>query len=236
MGFFGLFRSKEEKLAEAIADLYDYVVLATFRSTIAVEKALEEKMETTLEPSASYDLRREFFCFYSHLMDYFSFRALGERRRDIVMDRHFEDGIIPLVYSSMSRASDEVQVAHARDLLERYNVMTFEYAKSPAVFVSNFDEVLNRRGTPGVNDALSDKPEAKVSRLAQYVNETLEEHVPGFGIESEYIRQRNKVWGGGHPEGQRFIELFIIIQVSVYAELAKANLPEKLQKIGRLIQ
>ena len=173
MGFFGLFRSKEEKLARAIAELYAHIGLATIKTEIAVTTMLKEKLETTLEPSASYDLRCEFFCFYAHILDYFSFGALGERGRDIVTDYGIEEGISDLVNSSMPRSSYEVKVAHAQDLLERFNVMTFEYAKSRSVFVSNFNQVLQHGGVPGVNDAFSDEPESKVSRLVQNVNETL---------------------------------------------------------------
>ena len=236
MPFFGLLRSKEEKLARAIAELYAYIGLATIKTEMAVTAMLEEKLETTLEPSASYDLRCELFCFYAHMLDYFSFGALGERGRDIVTDNGIEGGIADLVNSSMSGASYEVKIVHAQDLLERFNVMTFEYSKSPSVFVSNFYTVIQRGGVPGVNDAFSDEPEAKISRLAQYVNETLQEHVPGFGIESEYIRQMDEAWGGGHPEGESFTALFITIQNSVYMALAEANLTEKLGTMRRVIR
>ena len=86
MPFFGIFRNKEEKLADAIADLHDKAVLATLRSTIALETVLKEKLGTPLEPNASYDLRCEIFCFYTHMLDYLSFGVLEERGRDIVTD------------------------------------------------------------------------------------------------------------------------------------------------------
>ena len=87
MPFFGLFRSKEEKLSEAIVELYGDVVLATCRSSIAVEGMLEEKLETTLEPSANYDLRCEIFCFCAHVVDYLSLGTLGERGQSLVTSR-----------------------------------------------------------------------------------------------------------------------------------------------------
>ena len=235
MPFFGLLRSKEEKLVEAISWLYIDVGLATFKTEGAVTAMLKEKLETTLEPSASYDLRCEFFCFYAHILDYFSFGALGERGRDIVTDYGIENGIADLVNSSMSKASYEVKVAHAQDLLERFNVMTFEYAKSPSVFVSNFYQVLQQGGVPGVNDALSDEPESKVSRLVQNVNETLAEHIPDLGTKSDFVRGAAEAFGSG-PEGWALIALCATIQTSVYVALTEANLTEKLGKMRRLIR
>ena len=232
MPFFGLFRSEEEKLAEAIAELYTYVGLATIKTEIAVTAMLKEKLETTLEPSASYDFRCEFICFYAHILDYFSFGALGERGRDIVADYGIEEGIADLVNSSMSKASYEAKVAHAQDLLERFNVMTFEYAKSPSVFVSNFYQVLQQGGVPGVNDAFSDEPESKVSRLVQNVNETLKDHIPNFGTESDFVRRSAEAFGSG-SEGWALIALCATIQTSVHVALTEANLTEILSKMRR---
>ena len=236
MPFFGLFRSKDEKLAEAILKLYLIEVgLATFKTESAVAAMLKEKLETTLEPSASYDLRCEFFCFYAHMLDYFSFGVLGERGRDIVTDYGVEEGIAILVDGSMTRASYKVKVEHAQDLLERYNVMTFEYAKSPSVFVSNFYQVLQQGGVPGVNDAFSDEPESKVSRLVQNVNETLAEHIPDLGTKSDFVRGAAEAFGSG-PEGWSLIALCATIQSSVHIALTEANLTEKLGKMRRLIR
>ena len=235
MGFFGLFRSKEEKLTEAIAALYIDVGLATLKTEGAVSTMLKEKLETTLEPSASYDLRCELFCFYAHMLDYFSFGVLGERGRDIVTDYGIEAGIEGLVNGSMTRASYEITVAHGQDLLERFNVMTFEYAKSPSVFVSNFYQVLQQGGVPGVNDAFSDEPESKVSRLVQNVNETIKEYIPDLGTESDFVRRSAEAFGSD-SEGWALIALCATIQTSVHVALTEANLTEKLGKMRRLIQ
>ena len=235
MGFFGLFRSKEEKLVEAISWLYIDVGLATFKTEGAVAAMLKEKLETPLEPSASYDLRCEFFCFYAHILDYFSFGALGEHGRDIVTDYGIEEGIADLVNSSMSRASCEVKVAHAQDLLEHFNVKTFEYAKSPSVFVSNFYQVLQQGGVPGVNDAFSDEPESKVSRLVQNVNETLRDYIPDLGTESDFVRGAAEAFDTD-SEGWALIALCATIQTSIHVALTEANLTEKLGKMRRLIR
>ena len=234
MPFFGLFRNKQDKLVEAISWLYINVNLATFKTEGAVAAMLEEKLESTLEPSASYDLRCEFFCFYAHMLDYFSFAALGEHGRDIVTDYGIEEGIADLVNSSMSMASYEVKVAHAQDLLERFNVMTLEYTKSPSVFVSNFYQVLQQGGVPGVNDAFSDEPESKVSRLVQNVNETLTEHIPDLGTKSNFVRGTAEAFGTD-SEGWALIALCATIQTSVHLALTEANLTERLGKMRRLI-
>lgn len=236
MPFFGLFRSKEEKLAEAILKLYLVDVgLATFKTEAAVTAMLKEKLETTLDPSASYDLRCELFCFYAHMLDYFSFGALGARGRAIVTDYGVGEGIEALVNGSVSTASHAVKVVHAQDLLERYNVMTFEYARSPSVFVSNFYQILQQGGVPGVNDAFSDEPESKVSRLVQNVNETLTEHIPDLGTKSDFVRGAAEAFGSG-SEGWALIALCATIQASVHMELTEANLNEKLRKMRRLIR
>ena len=235
MPLFGMFRSRESKLAEAILKLYLDVGLATYKTEAAVTAMLKEKLETTLDPSASYDLRCEFFCFYAHMLDYFSFGALGERGRDIVTDYGVREGIEALVNGSVSSASYEVKVAHAQDLLERFNVMTFEYAKSPSVFVSNFYQVLQQGGVPGVNDAFSDEPESKVSRLVQNVNETLKDYIPDFGTESDFVRRSAEAFGSD-SEGWALIALCATIQASVHVALTEANLTEKLGKMRRLIR
>ena len=196
---------------------------------------LKEKLETTLDPSAGYDLRCELFCFYAHMLDYFSFGALGAHGRDMVVDYGVEEGIATLVDSSMTRASYEVKVAHAQDLLERLNVMTFEYAKSPSVFVSNFYQVLQQGGVPGVNDAFSDEPESKVSRLVQNVNENLKDYIPDLGTESAFVRGAAEAFGSA-SEGWALIALCAAIQASVHKELTEANLSEKLRRMRRLIR
>ena len=235
MPFFGLFRSKEKKLAEAVSWLHIDVGLATFKTEGAIAAMFREKLEAILEPSASYDLRCELFCFYAHILDYFSFGALGERGRDIVTDYGIEEGIADLVNSSMSMASYEVKVAHAQDLLERFNVMTFEYAKSSSVFVSNFYQVLQQGGVPGVNDVFSDEPESKVSRLVQNVNETLKDYNPDLGTESDFVRGAAEAFGTD-SEGWAMIALCATIQTSVHVELTEANLTEKLGKMRHLIR
>ena len=113
--------------------------------------------------------------------------------------------------------------------------MTLEYAKSPSVFVSNFYQVLQQGGVPGVNDAFSDEPESKVSRLVQNVNETLTEHVPDLGTKSEFVRGAAEAFGSG-PEGWTLIALCATIQPSVHMALTEANLTEKLGKMRRLIR
>ena len=195
MPFFGLFRSKEEKLVESITELYYAVGLATAKTEGAVATMLKEKLETALEPSAYFDLRCEYFCFYAHILDYFSFGTLGEDGRDLVTDQGIPVVIEELVNRSLPEVDDEVKVEHARDLLEHFNVMTFEYAKSPSVFVGNFYQVLRQGGVPGVNDAFSDEPESKVSRLVQNVNETLKDYIPDLGTESGFVRRSAEAFG-----------------------------------------
>ncbi len=235
MGFFGLFRSKEEKQAEAIAELFYAIGLATAKTESAVAAMLNEKLETTLEPSAYFDLRCEYFCFYAHILDYFSFGALGEDGRDLLTDHGIPVVIEGLVNRSFPEADDDVKLAHAQDLLQRFNVMTFEYARSPSVFVSNFYQVLQQGGVPGVNDAFSDEPESKVSRLVQNVSETLTEHVPDIGTRSDFVRGAAEAFGSD-SEGWALIALCATIHASVHMNLTEANLNEKLHKMRRLIR
>ena len=235
MPFFGLFRSKEEKLVESITELYYAIGLATAKTESAVAAMLNEKLETTLEPSAYFDLRCEYFCFYAHILDYFSFGALGEDGRDLVTDHGIPVVIEELVNRSLPEVDDEVKLAHASDLLERYNVMTLEYAKSPSVFVSNFYQVLQQGGVPGVNDAFSDEPESKVSRLVQNVNETIKDYILNFGTESDFVRRSAEAFGSD-SEGWALIALCATIQASVHLALTDANLNEKLGKMRRYIR
>ena len=235
MAFFGLFRSKEDKLAEAITELYYAVGMATAKTEGAVAAMLKEKLETTLGPSAYFDLRCEYFCFYAHILDYFSFGVLGEGGRDLVTDSGIPVVIEELVNRSFPGIEDEVKLAHAQDLLERFNVMTFEYAKSPSVFVSNFYQVLQQGGVPGVNDAFSDGPESKVSRLVQNVNETLKDYIPDLGTKSNFVRGATEAFGTD-SEGWALIALCATIQASVHTALTEANLTEKLGKMRRLIR
>lgn len=235
MPFLNLFRSKEEKLAEAIAELHSNVVLATLESTLGIETALNEYLETTVDPKASYDLRCEIFCFYAHTLDFLSFASLGEHGRDMVMDYLIPLGIEPLVQSSLSNSGEEVREAHIADLLERFNTMTFEYSKSQHVMVSNFEQVRQQGGIPGVNDALSNEPEAKMSRLIQKVNGLLQSHIPKFGAESEFASEGAEAFGT-NPESMGFITLCAIIQPVIYNGAAQADLRGKLRNLRSLIR
>ena len=75
MPFFGLFRSKEEKLVEAITELRARVINATLNSAEDTEAVLKEQMDLTLDSQARYDLLCEFYCFYIHILDRFALRA-----------------------------------------------------------------------------------------------------------------------------------------------------------------
>ena len=235
MPFLGLFRSKDEKLAEAIAELHSDVVLATLKATLEIEAALKEYLETTVEPKASYDLRSEIFCFYAHTLDFLSFECLGEGGRDIVMDYLTPLGIEPLVRSSLANSGEEVWEAHIAALLEHFNSMTFEYSKSQHVIVSNFEQVRQQGGVPGVNDALSDEPEAKMSRLIQKVNGLLQSHIPKFGAESEFASEGAEAFGT-NPESMGFITLCAAMQPVIYKGAAQADLRAKLRKIRHLVR
>ncbi len=234
MPFLGLFRSKKEKLNAGVAELHSKVVLATLKSTIAIETTLKEKLETALKSSAGYDLRCEIYCFYAHILDYFSFGVLGVRGRDIVMDDLVPLGIVPFVHISVLEAGDEVWEPLIADLLERSNTMTFEYSESHDVFTRNMAQVVQRGGVPGTVDAFSDEPEAKVSRLIQNVNLTLQGHLPRFGTKSELVFGGAAGFGTS-PESMSFVLLCAAVQNTIYQELAEANLLDRLSKIRPLV-
>ena len=249
MPFFRLFRSKEEKLAEAIAELYSDVVLATFRSSIAVEGMLEEKLETTLEPAASYDLRCEVLCFYAHVVDYLSLGTLGERGQNLVTTgaTGLSFGIERFVESSLSEAGDpDMGSKHHNfpdfdslsmkwDLVEHNLVRGIGYYKSQYGFVDDFTQALDRGDVPGVIDASSDEPISKVSRLVQNVYKALNAYTLNLGPELNLLRTGRYVIGGD-AETRGFVELCGTIQISVYVELSELNPLGKLQKMGTLIR
>ncbi len=251
MPFPGIFRSKEEKLAEAIAELYGDVVLATLRSSIAVEGMLEEKLETTLEASASYDLRCEIFCFYAHVVDYLSLGTLGERGQNLVTSS-LSFSIERFVESSLSKTDDPMwdpNVTDSRtlmkrnfdslskklDLVEHNLVRSIGYYKSQYGFVDDFTQVLERGDVPSVIDAFSDEPVSKVSLLVQNVYKALLAYVPNLGPDLDLLRTRPYVFGSD-AETIGFVELCGTIQISVYVELSEINPLGKLQKMGHLIR
>ena len=253
MGFFGLFRSKEEKLAWAIAELYRDVVLATFKSTIAIERILDEKLETTLESSARYNLCCEIFCFYSHIVDYLLLGKLGEHRALLVRAQLVPFGVERLVQSSLSEAGDEVwdpnitdpatllkrsliSSSKVMDLVELNIVRNTEYFECQDVFVSDVTEAYQRGDAPGITDALSDEPDSKVSRLVQNAYETLQASILELGLDLKILRKGLDA-PRGHAETMGFVEICRTIHISVYEEIFNdIKLPEKLQKLGRLIR
>ena len=185
MPFLGIFRSKEKKLNDALVDLYGRVGMASLRSNASLKIALREKWNKgAMDASVEYAVRREFYCFYAHILDYFSFDVLGDHGRVLVTDSIVPLGIVPLVHRSLPGAGDEVWEPVIADFLEYFNIVQFKYALSKVVFVSNLDEILRGGGVP-VNDALSDEPEAKVSRLIQSINHILENDLSAFGLKSD---------------------------------------------------
>ena len=175
------------------------------------------------------------FCFYAHTLDFLAFGCLGEHGRDLLMDLLVPLGIEPLVQSSLAKSSEEDREAHIENLLDRFNTMTFEYAKSPDVVVSDFTQIAKQGGIPGLTDALSTEPEAKMSRLIQNINGLLQAHAPGFGEKSELARETAEAFGSGVQETS-FIVLFTIVQTSVLAEAQRADLREKTRKMRRLVR
>ena len=242
MPFSSLFgrRRKEDEIAATstimFLELHEKVIKATINSTFATENVLRDKLETTLDPSARWDLLCEIYCFYSHILDYFSFGVLGEQGRDIVVDGIVPAAIVPLVHAAFPHADDEIREPLIADLLERVNVMTFEYSESREIFVSDFQQVLQQGGIPGVNDTISDRPEAKVSRLIQNVDGTLQDYIPDFGLNSKFVRQGMDAFGSDSPEFYRLVLLCGAIQNSIFQELNEATLLEHLRKIRSLIQ
>ena len=235
MPFLGIFRSKEEKLNNALVDLYGQVGMASLRSNASLKIALREKWnQGPMDASVEYALRREFYCFYAHVLDYFSFGVLGDRGRVMVTDPLVPLGILPHVHSSIPGADDEAWEPVIADFLEHFNIVQLDYAQSKVVFVSNLEEILRGGGVP-VNDAFSDEPEAKVSRLIQNINHILENGLPGFESKSDLALDGAEVFGAS-PKVMNFVTLCAVIQNIVYPELAKAKLMETIRKLRPLIR
>ena len=235
MPFLGIFRSKEKKLNDALVDLYGRVGMASLRSNASLKIALREKWNMgAMDASVEYAVRREFYCFYAHILDYFSFSVLGDRGRVLVTDSLVPLGIVPLVHRSLPGAGDEVREPVIADFLEYFNTVQFDYALSRVVFVSDMEEILRNDGVP-VNDAFSDQPEAKVSRLIQKLNSILENNLPELEMKSEMAIEGADAFGAS-PKAMSFVILCAVIQNIVYPELAKAKLAEAIRKLRPLIR
>ena len=253
MSFFGMFRSKEEKLSEAIAELYSDVGLAAFKSSIAVQEAFEEKIESTMEPSASHDLRCEFFCFYAHIVDYLLLGEFGESRALSVRAQLVPSGIEPFLRSSLSQRGEEVWdpnltdsltkvkrvldlSSKVMDLIEHNIAMGIEYFKSQEVFASDVNQAHKRGDVPGLSDVLSEEPDSKVSRLVRNTYKTLQAYNPELGPDLNVFHERPDTVGSD-AEAIGFVELCRTIHISVYVEIFhEIKLPERLHKMGRLFR
>ncbi len=235
MPFLGLFRSNEEKLADALLDSYNRIFWATFKSNQSLLDALKEQWNTQAEPLVDYALRREFYCFYLHILGYYSFGTLGEGGRDFVMDRAVPMGIAPFVWASHPGAGDKIWEPEIANLLELFNAREFEYAESASVFVENMMAVLQNGGVPGVNDALSDYPGAKVSRLIQNLNGILKYDVPGLETKSELALGLAEGLGADQ-RAMSLVVLCAVIQNSVFVELANSKLIDSIRKMRSLIR
>ena len=163
-------------------------------------------METTLEPSASYDLRSEIFCFYAHVVDYLSLGTLGERGQNLVTSS-LSFGIERFVESSLSKTGDpiwDLNITDSRtlmkrsfdslskklDLVEHNLIRGIGYYESQYGFVDDFAQALERGDVPGVIDAFSDEPVSKVSLMVQNVYNALQAYVPNLGPDLDLLRTR----------------------------------------------
>ena len=229
MPFFGLFRSKEEKLVEATTELHARVITATLNSTKDVEKVLKEQMELTLDSPARYDLLCEFYCLYVHILDRLALRA--GCRTAIETTLWVGLGIFQLVEASGQSVGRKIGESRMNELLEQYKAREFEYRKLGPLFVTDMSDVLHI----GVTDVFFNEPEAKASRLMETIVETLREYLPELAQKPKFVQQ------GADPfdTDLKATSLFVLctaIQNSVYKELGEADLTELLSKIRPLIQ
>ena len=210
---------------------------------------LEEKLETTLESSAGYDLRCEIFCFYVYVVDYLLLGTLGERRALSVRAQLVPFGIERFVQSSLSKAGDEVwdpnitdpltlikrgftSSSYVMDLVEHNLVREIEYCRTQDVFANDVTQAYQRGDVPGLTDALSEEPDSAVSRLVQNVYKILQAYIPELGPDLDILRERPDTLGSD-AEAIGFVELCRTIHNSVYLEIFyEINLLEKLRTMG----
>ena len=229
MPFFGFFRSKEEKLVEAIMELHARMIAATLNSAEGTETVLKEQMDLTLDSQARYDLLCEFYCFYIHILDRFALRA--GCRTAIETTLWVGLGIFQLVEASGQSVGRKIGESRMNDLLEQYKVREFEYRKLGPLFVADMSGVLHI----GVTDVFFNEHEAKASRLMENIVETLQEHLPELAQKPEFVQQGADPFGTD-LKATSLLFLCTAIQNSVYKELEEADLTEFLSKIRPLIR
>ena len=229
MPFFGLFRSKEEKLVDAITELHARVINATLNSAEGTESVLKEQMDLTLDSQARYDLLCELYCFYIHILDRFALRA--GCRTAIETTLWVGLGIFQLVEASGQSVGRKIGESRMNDLLEQYKAREFEYRDLGPLFVTDMSDVLHI----GVTDVFFNEPEAKASLLMENIVETLQDHLPGLAQKPEFVQQGTDPFGTD-LKATNLLVICTAIQNSVYQELGEADLTELLSKIRPLIR
>ena len=229
MPFSDFFRSKEQKLEEAIQLAHSSTITVSVVTSFAMDRIVKENWHTELDSSGRFALLSEWYYFYAHMMDWFAFGILGEKGRDLLADYMVELGIVPFVRVSWPSGGDEFWEPLIADCLSTYNKRQFEYTAATSIFSQQ------PGGVPGLNDALSESPEAKVSCLFQELYTILEGNVEGFESRSEKALTTSKALGIDLGSANR-LEIFLVVQNMVVPSLNDKSLTDGLRQMHRMLR
>ncbi len=226
-----------EGLVEALIHLNLKVANATRTSSDSLVESLGAHWNLQLDPECVFLLRCEFYCFYLHLLDYYSFALLGSESRDLVVDSSVGAGFRKLVRASFHWNDDEEVKSAVEDVLGLYDRRTSEYGDSREIGLENIENLLETNSylSTGTKDASSREPRAKVSRLFRNIYGFLQEAVPGWTHKSEMAAEGANALGSSVDE-MSYTLLYPPFMVAVLHGFKTINYSAELEKLRPLIR
>ena len=198
-------------------------------ASLTMDRTVKENWHIELDSSVRFAALSEWYYFYAHMMDWFAFGILGENGRDLLANYMVELGIVPFVKASWLGGSDKFWEPLITNCLSTYNERQFEYTAATNIFSQQ------QGGAPGLNDALSENPEAKVSRLFQKLYTILESNVEDFESRSGKVYTTSKALGISLTRANR-MEIFFVVQNLALPSIQDKSLTNGLRQMHRLLK
>ena len=180
MGLFGMFPNKQQKLNEALSELWEGVIRGTDHSCEMLFDLLSDVWGEPPSVATRWHAHCEWFFFYAHLVDWFAFHKLGESKRNPVVDSGVELGLEPFVVRHWPTLDDDKREGMISDLIEALNFRNRLYLGADELF-TNLAPTARAAVIPGFDDSLRDEPKAKASRLSNFIHVILGSEESVFG-------------------------------------------------------
>lgn len=235
MGLFWMFRDSKSNLERTLAAIYEAIAQASDRSCETLLKEIRSLTGDAFEWDARWRIRCEWWFFYVCLMDWFAFRTLGERRRDIIIHRGVGVALTQLVQHHLPMLDEEERGRTVAQLIETGKERGSYYEGATEIFAGPVPgEGTDLLGINGLSDAVPNEPKAMTFRLARLLQEGLCAANPEFGRNSDFARA-----GGGKgmtPQEAIFPALFMAVQISAMENVPMDRIFQKVREVDRYLR